>query len=134
MDPWNKFANLHCDLSQEFFSYPHPGPWICADKFTQVQGLSERMAKVICTAGVFIFTKSQFSLLFLLQNWRQITPPAHPGPLGSFSALPQRWRCPFMREEEGKGRSPRETSAQLSAILDNLGDLETRSPNKGEDY
>ena len=36
LDPWNKFANLHCDLSQEFFSYPHPGPWICADKFTQV--------------------------------------------------------------------------------------------------
>jgi len=40
------------------------------------QGLSERMAKVIYTAGVFIFTKSQFSQLFLLQ----ITPPAHPGP------------------------------------------------------
>ena len=39
-----------------------------------------------------------------------------------------------MMEEEGKERSPRETSAQLSAILDNLGDLETRSPNKGEDY
>ena len=36
LDPWNKFANLHCDLSQEFFFYPHPGPWICADKFTQV--------------------------------------------------------------------------------------------------
>ena len=38
-----------------------------------------------------------------------------------------------MREEEGKGRSPRETSAQLSAILDNLGNLETRSSNNGED-
>ena len=99
-----------------------------------LQGLSERMAKVICTAGVFIFTKSLFSQLFPLQNWRQITPPAHPGPSGSFSALPQRWQCLFMREEEGKGRPPRETSAQLSAILDNLGDLETRSPNNGEDY
>jgi len=39
-----------------------------------------------------------------------------------------------MREEEGKRRSPRETSVQLSAILDNLGDLEIRSPNNGEDY
>ena len=38
-----------------------------------------------------------------------------------------------MMEEEGKGRSPRETSAQLSAILDNLGNLETRSSNNGED-
>ena len=55
-----------------------------------LQGLSERMAKVICTAGVFIFTISLFSQLFPLQNWRQITPPAHPGPSGSFSALPQR--------------------------------------------
>ena len=79
---------------------------------------SFRKAKVICTAGVFIFTKSQFSQLFLLQNWRQITPPPHPGPSGSFSALPQRWRCLFMREEEGKGRSLRETSAQLTAILE----------------
>ena len=102
--------------------------------FPKLQGLSERMAKVICTAGVFIFTKSQFSQLFPLQNWRQITPPAHPGPSGSFSALPQRWRCLFMRKEEGKGRLPRETSAQLPAILDNLGALETRSPNNGEDY
>ena len=101
---------------------------------TDIQGLSERMAKVICTAGVFIFTKSQFSQLFPLENWRQITPSADPGPSGAFSALPQRWQCLFMREEEGKGRSPRETSAQLSAILDNLGDLETRSPNNGEDY
>ena len=56
------------------------------------------------------------------------------GEKGSFTALSQSWQCIFMREEEGKGRSPRETSAQLSAILDNLGNLETRSPNNGEDY
>ena len=33
-----------------------------------IQGLSERMIKVICTAGVFIFKKSEFAQVFFLQN------------------------------------------------------------------